>query len=354
VRWYFYTSGTTGTPKGVVHTERSVSMGSRFLNELVGIDPDDVFPMSYPFTHIGGPLTLASHISAGSCVMMVEAFDPVRSPADMAAGGATLLGTAVPFFQAYLAAQRAVGPEPMFPRLRFGVAGGAPLPPELIRRFATEMNCLGIMNAWGLTEFPCATTVSPGDPDWVVEMTVGRCVEGVEVRAVGADGAVMGPGLEGELRLRGPQQFLGYVDATLDAEAIDADGFVRTGDLGTVDANGIVRVTGRIKDVIIRNAENISAVEVEDVLFRHPKIASVAVIGLPDEMKGERCCAVVVPVGGGEQLTLTDLAGHCRGAGLASQKVPEQLEFVEALPVNSMGKVLKHELRARFALRQLQ
>jgi non-ribosomal peptide synthetase component E (peptide arylation enzyme) len=151
--------------------------------------------------------------------------------------------------------------------------------------------------------------------------------------------------VEGELRVRGPQCFAGYVDTTLDAEAFDADGFFRTGDLGVIDADGFVRVTGRLKDIIIRNAENISAVEVEDALFEHPAIEDVAVVGVPDPRTGERCCAVVVLADPEVQLSLADIAAHCRARGLANQKIPEQLEIVTELPRNPMGKVLKHELR---------
>ncbi|MGE0307532.1 MAG: class I adenylate-forming enzyme family protein, partial [Acidimicrobiia bacterium] len=318
--------------------------------EIVGVHHDDVFPMAYPFAHIGGPVRLMASLAAGFCVVLFETFDFERSPKVMGDLGATLLGSAVPFFLAFLDAQQAHGSEPMFPRLRFGVAGGAPLPTDVIRRFRDELGCAGILNAWGLTEFPCATSVAPTDPLWVMEQTVGRPVSGIEVRVVGSTGEVLPAGTEGELRLRGPQRFLGYVDSSLNATATDADGFVCTGDLGLVDDGGYVRITGRLKDVIIRNAENISALEIEGVLFSHPSIATVAVIGLPDERKGERCCAVVVLSPPNAQLTLTDIGEHCRDAGLAPQKIPEQLEIVDALPMNSMGKIIKNELRARFAV----
>jgi non-ribosomal peptide synthetase component E (peptide arylation enzyme) len=171
-------------------------------------------------------------------------------------------------------------------------------------------------------------------------------VPGVEVRVVGADERECAVGEEGELRLRGPQRFLGYVDASLDADAFDAEGWVRTGDLGVVDADGNVRITGRLKDVIIRNAENISALEVEEALFRHADVVDVAVIGGPDPRTGEHVCAFVVPAPGAT-VTLASLAQHCRELGLAVQKCPEQLELVDDLPRNAMGKVRKQDLRAR-------
>jgi non-ribosomal peptide synthetase component E (peptide arylation enzyme) len=206
----------------------------------------------------------------------------------------------------------------------------------------------GIQAGWGLTEFPVATTACWDDTDEELDASEGRAVPGVEVRVVAAEGRLCGPGEEGELRVRGPQMFAGYADPSLDAGAWDDDGFFRSGDLGVLGPRGHVIVTGRIKDVIIRNAENISAKEVEDVLVTHPAIADVAVIGLPDARTGERCCAVVLVADGADAPTLTELAEHCRAAGLATQKIPEQLELVDAIPRNPMGKVLKHQLRDRY------
>jgi non-ribosomal peptide synthetase component E (peptide arylation enzyme) len=197
-----------------------------------------------------------------------------------------------------------------------------------------------------LTEFPIATSATPDDPRDVLVHTVGRLSSGVELRAQGVDGAVIAAGREGELVLRGPQQFLGYLDATLDAAALTDDGWFRTGDLGHIDLAGNVHITGRLKEIVIRNAENISALEVEEALHRHSSVAEAAVIGLPDSRTGERVCAVVV-LRPGTDLQLGSLRDHCRGLGLAAQKCPEQLVIVEQLPRNSMGKVQKPQLRQR-------
>ena len=183
----------------------------------------------------------------------------------------------------------------------------------------------------------------------MLDHTTGPAVAGVSVRVVADDGRVCATGEEGELRLRGPQCFLGYVDAALDAAAFDADGWFRTGDLGIIDADGNVSVTGRIKDIIIRNAENISALEIEEALYQHPAVVDVAVVAAPDRRTGERVCAFVVPAPDAPPPTLTDLADHCRSLGLAVQKCPEQLELVDSLPRNSFGKVLKQDLKARLA-----
>jgi acyl-CoA synthetase (AMP-forming)/AMP-acid ligase II len=150
------------------------------------------------------------------------------------------------------------------------------------------------------------------------------------------------------LELRGPQCFSGYVDVTLNDSSTDSDGWFHTGDLGTIDAAGNVRITGRLKDIIIRNAENISVVEVEDLLFRHPAIVDAAVVGVPDSRTGERVVAFVA-LREGRVVDLTEVRDHCRHQGLAVQKCPEQLEVVDAIPRNAMGKVLKQDLRSRLA-----
>jgi acyl-CoA synthetase (AMP-forming)/AMP-acid ligase II len=162
------------------------------------------------------------------------------------------------------------------------------------------------------------------------------------------DDVTLGANEEGELQVRGPQVCLGYLDASLDAEAFTEDGWFRTGDLGVVDERGYVRITGRLKDIIIRKGENISAKEIEDLLFAHPAIADVAVVGLPDDASGERACAVVV-CAPDATLTFDELVAHCRAGQLSTHKIPEQLEIVDALPRNPSGKVLKRDLRTQYA-----
>src|SRR5207245_7854518 len=168
-------------------------------------------------------------------------------------------------------------------------------------------------------------------------------------KIVTLDGKVAGVDEEGEIRARGPQVCKGYLDSSLDAAAFDDEGFFRTGDLGRVNERGNVAITGRLKDVIIRKGENISAKEVEDVLFAHPKIADVAVIGLPDPALGERACAVIAAADPADPPTLQELSDYCRAEGLMTQKIPEQLEIVDVLPRNPAGKVLKHELQRAYA-----
>jgi non-ribosomal peptide synthetase component E (peptide arylation enzyme) len=172
---------------------------------------------------------------------------------------------------------------------------------------------------------------------------------GVDVKVVTLDGVVAARGEEGEIRVTGPNLCLGYVDEALNADGFDDEGYFRTGDLGIVRTDEHVVITGRLKDVIIRKGENISAKEVEDLLFTHPGIADAAVIGLPDAASGERACAVMVPADPSAPPTLAELFEFCRAEGLMVQKIPEQLEIVEVLPRNPTGKVLKHELQKRYS-----
>jgi acyl-CoA synthetase (AMP-forming)/AMP-acid ligase II len=347
VRHIYYSSGSTADPKGAKHTDRSVmnAANGTILGYQVG--PDDCVPIPFPYTHIGGMAMTVVGLYTGARILLIEAFDREASPLVMAEKGATILGSAVPFFHAYIDAQRRHGPEPLFPRLKAFASGGAPKPPELYYEMK-ELFGIGIVSSWGLTEFPIATVCTLDDADEDLALTEGRVVPGVELRVVATDGREVGPGEEGELRLRGPQMCRGYVDPALDRDAVDDRGFFRTGDLGVVGRRGHVRITGRIKDVIIRNAENISAQEIENVLYTHPKVADVAVIGVPDARTGERACAVVVLAEGTGSLTLAEVAEHCRRRQLANQKIPERLEIVPALPRNALGKILKQELRRTY------
>ncbi|MEZ5167545.1 MAG: fatty acid--CoA ligase family protein [Acidimicrobiales bacterium] len=226
----------------------------------------------------------------------------------------------MPFYLMYLAAQARMT-EPLFPDLKVCPGGGAPIPPEMHRRVVAELGGVGVASGWGLTEAPVLTNGDVTDPDEKLATTEGRAMPGVDPIAVADDESMCPPGVEGELRAKGPQVMLGYVDASLDAEAFDANGYYRTGDLGVIDADGYVVITGRLKDIIIRNGENISAKEVEDLLFAHPDVADVAVIGVPDARTGERVCAVVVPAGEAVP-TVDSIGAYLREAGPAPRHFP--------------------------------
>jgi non-ribosomal peptide synthetase component E (peptide arylation enzyme) len=187
------------------------------------------------------------------------------------------------------------------------------------------------------------------DPEEKCVLTDGRPIPGARIRIVDEEGRDVPAGVEGEILAFGPQLCVGYLDRSLDADAFTAEGFFRSGDLGVVDDEGHVRVTGRKKDIIIRKGENLSAKAIEDVLHEHPAVAEAAVVGIADRERGERVCACVVLRAAAGPLTLADLTRFMIGQGVMRQKIPEQLEILEALPRNPTGKVKKHELRARFA-----
>jgi acyl-CoA synthetase (AMP-forming)/AMP-acid ligase II len=350
VSWAYYSSGSTAAPKGIGHTDKSILASGNALTHNLGMAESDVYALPFPVTHIGGVAMLTAQLRSGCTALLCSSFDPVATSRFLADNDVTILTSAAPFFHGYMAAQAAHGSRRLFPRLRFSANGGAPMPPEISRQVIDRLGGSGVLSGWGLTECTMATFASPADPALAMLETNGRAGPGVTIRVVDpATERDCTPGQEGELRLKAPQMFSGYLDPALNSGAFDGAGFFRTGDLGTVDADGYVRVTGRIKDIILRNAENISAVEIENVILSHPGIADVTVIGLPDPRTGERCCAVVVLADRAAPLTLPALAVHCKERGLASYKIPEQLQVRDALPRNAMGKVLKHELRRQLA-----
>ena len=347
VRWLFYTSGTTADPKGAPHTDLTVTAAALAMAECLDIRHDDVSALVFPFTHIGGIGWLIASLLTGCTLLTTEAFDPSETPAFLAGIGVTLAGSGTPFHLAYLAAQRAAGDGPIFPEVRSYPGGGAPKPPQLHHDLKAEIGGVGIVSGYGLTEAPIVVMATTEDPDRKLAETEGRPTPGVDLKVVTLDGRVAGPGEEGEIRLKGAQVISGYLDPSLDAEAFDDQGYFRSGDLGIVDAEGFVTITGRLKDVIIRHGENISAKEVEDLLYEHPAVADVAVIGLPDPKTGERACAVVA-VAEGQSFDFATMGAYLRGRGLRVNAVPEQLEVVDAVPRNPAGKILKHTLRDRF------
>ena len=229
--------------------------------------------------------------------------------------------------------------------------GGAAKPPEVHYEVRDEIGGRGVVHGYGMTEVPMIANGSPHDTDEQLANTDGKPVEGADVRIVTLDGRPAGPDEEGEVRVKGPMVFHGYTDPALDAEAFDEDGYFRTGDLGRLRADGHLNLTGRLKDVIVRKGENISAKEIEDLLYTHPEVVEVAVIGLPDPERGERVCAVVQLAEGSGGLELADVVSFCRQAGLMTQKIPEQLELRTDWPRAGTGKIVKKSLRDEYAAR---
>jgi cyclohexanecarboxylate-CoA ligase len=212
-----------------------------------------------------------------------------------------------------------------------------------------EIGGRGVVHGYGMTEVPMIANGSPTDTDEQLANTDGKPVEGADVRIVTLGGSPAGPNEEGEVRVRGPMVFRGYTDPALNDDAFDEEGYFRTGDLGTLRPDGHLTLTGRLKDVIVRKGENISAREIEDLLYTHPDVAEVAVIGLPDPTRGERVCAVVQLADPSSELRLSDVVEFCRRAGLMTQKIPEQLEVRTEWPRAGTGKIVKKDLRDEYS-----
>ncbi|HEV8296029.1 MAG TPA: AMP-binding protein [Acidimicrobiales bacterium] len=348
VRWLCYTSGTTSDPKGARHTDPSIAHVARAMAERLDCRHGDRSAIAFPYTHIGGITWLFAAMQTGVVLLLDEAFDPKRTPQYLAQERCTHAGSGTPFHLAYLAAQRAHPDVPLFPRLKNCPGGGSPKPPQLHYDVKRELGGAGVVSGWGLTEVPILTTARWKDPDEKLANTEGFAMPGVELIAVKNDGTRAEPGEEGELRAKAPQMMKGYLDSSLDVDAFDEHGYFRTGDLGIIDEDGYVVITGRLKDIIIRNAENISAKEVEDLLYTHPKVHDVAVIGLPDPKTGERVCAVVAPAEGQAPLEFVEMQTFLRSLGIRNQAIPEQLELIDAVPRNASGKITKNVLRDRY------
>jgi cyclohexanecarboxylate-CoA ligase len=217
------------------------------------------------------------------------------------------------------------------------------------------MRRLGVRSGrgYGSTEFPSITSSSgPDVPEAKRAETDGAPIDRNQIELRDADGRPVGLGREGEIWAHGPELFLGYRDPMLDVEAFDERRFFRTGDLGVLDAEGYLTITGRVKDIIVRGGEKFSAKEVEDLLFEHPQVRGVAIVAMPDQRLGERACAFVVPVDANDPPALPELVRFLETHELSRRKLPERLEVVSELPVTASGKVQKHVLRERIA-RQL-
>jgi cyclohexanecarboxylate-CoA ligase len=230
--------------------------------------------------------------------------------------------------------------------LRYFICGGAPIPPRAVRDAHDKLGTQ-LVAVWGGTELGCATITLPSDSLERVCSSDGGPNKGVELQVLDDHGAPVPTGTPGRLLIRSPSQHLGYFERPdLDEAAFDEDGWFDTGDLGRVDEHGYVRITGRVKDLIIRGGENIPAIEVEAALFSHSAVREVAVVAYPDDRLGERACAVVVPAGAAP--TLTDLTAHLAAQNMAKQFWPERLEIRESLPKTETGKIQKFVLREQF------
>ncbi len=347
-QWIFYTSGTGGLPKGVRHGDAALVAAAQGMAEYLAMTSEDRSGVAFPIAHIGGPINVMAGLLAGSTLILVEHFEPSRTSEVLAREGVTMAGSGTAFHLAYLDVQAQRPDRPLFPDLRCCPGGGAPKPLGLHERVKRELGGAGIVSGWGLTEAPVLSMGRPGDRDEQLSETEGSPLPGVQLRTVSPDGRVCRAREQGEIRARAPQMMLGYVDPALTADAFDDEAWLRTGDLGTIDEEGYVRITGRLKDVVIRSGENIGTAEVEELLREHPHVADAAVFGLPDPRTGERVCAVVELVPTASHLDRDGVGAFLGRRGLRRQAWPEQLETLDALPRTVAGKIDTRQLRERF------
>ncbi|MGW2026129.1 class I adenylate-forming enzyme family protein [Streptomyces decoyicus] len=337
IRWIYWTSGTTAGPKGVLHTDHSLRTAGRCLGDALRLGPSDIGSMAFPYAHVAGPDYTVLLLLHGIPALLLEHFALPGSLAAYRRHRVTVAGGSTAFYALFLAEQRKLPPgQRLLPSLRLLAGGGAPRPPALHHAVVAELGCR-LTHGYAMTEAPMVTMGDPHERPEHLATTDGRPAAGMEIR--------IAPGT-GEISLRGPAVCRGYLD---EPDPFDPDGFLPTGDLGHLTPTGHLVITGRLKDIIIRKGENISAQEIEQLLHGHPGVADAAVIGLPDAERGERVCAVVEQPPGAEQLTLPEVRAHLLAQGLAPHKLPEQLELPAALPRGAtLRKVLKQELRERY------
>ncbi|WP_051580835.1 AMP-binding protein [Pseudonocardia acaciae] len=337
-----FTSGTTGEPKGVMNSHATLhAVLSNFARhaEVARLADPFVNLVASPVGHHTGFLwgVLLTTYLRGTAVYL-DRWNPHRAAEVITEHGVTALFGAPTFLHDLLATDLGADCP-----LALAVLAGAPIPRELPavagERFGAE-----VCPAWGMTEYGIGVSWSPALPA-DARRTDGVAVPGCEVGVVAADGRPAAPGEVGELRIRGEGLFLGYYQRPdADAEAFE-DGWFRTGDTAAISPEGYLSLRGRSKDLIIRGGENIPVADVESLLYEHPDVAGVAVVGVPDDRLGERACAVVVPAD--RRPALDELCGYLLAHGVSKHFLPERLELVDALPMTSSGKVKKAELRSR-------
>jgi len=336
-----YTSGTTGEPKGVMHSANTAMSNIVPYAERLGLGAADVVLMASPMAHQTGFLYgLMMPVMLSSRAVLLDIWDPARAAELSRTEGVTFTMASTPFLSD-LAREVAQSGRPI-PTLRTFLCAGAPIPGPLVEQARAALGAK-IVSAWGMTENGAVTTTLPDDDDERSIHTDGCPLPGMEVRVVDDEGRTLAPGTVGRLWVRGCSNFGGYLKRP-HLNGTDADGWFDTGDMAVVDARGYLRISGRSKDVIIRGGENIPVIEVEALLYRHPAVAQVAIVGYPDARLGERACAFVVTKPG-QSLDFDSMIAFLETHKIATQYLPERLELLDALPATPSGKVQKFKLR---------
>ncbi|MGE4429727.1 MAG: AMP-binding protein [Sphingobium sp.] len=346
VKLVMYTSGTTGKAKGVLHTHNSINTTVKTFRQRCGLRAGDAVFMPSPVTHITGYLfALELVFVAGIKAVLMDRWNAVEAVRLIDEEKATFSVGTTPFLTELIGAARAA--DTRLPSLRFYMCGGAAVPPELIRQGAAFFENADVFRVYGATETPDAALGPPGAGNMEKGAVTDGQITNYAIRIADPEtGEILPAGTEGEITLHGPQMMVGYSREEDNAEAFTSDGYVRTGDLGHVDDDGFLTITGRSKDLINRGGEKFSPKEVEDLLHTHPAIAEVAIVAMPHARLGETACAfVVAATAAPETPDLAAIVAFLEASGIARQKFPERLEIVESLPMTASGKVRKNVLR---------
>lgn len=340
-----FTSGTTGFPKGATLTHHNILNNGLFAAKTVKYGPDDRICIPVPLYHCFGMVlgNMAALTSGAAMVYPGEAFDPVLALEAVAAEGCTSL-YGVPTMFITILGQSNLG-DYNVSTLRTGIMAGSPCPITTMQAVMDKLNMREVTIGYGMTETsPLTTQTATDDPLHERVSTVGRVHPHAEAKIVGPDGATLPVGEQGEYCSRGYAVMLGYWgDEDKTAEAIDADGWMHSGDLATMDEKGYIRITGRIKDMIIRGGENIYPREIEEFLLTHPAISDAQVFGVADAKYGEEVCAWIIPKAG-HSITEEEVKAHCKGQ-IAHYKVPRYVKCVDAFAMTVTGKAQKFEMR---------
>lgn len=342
-----FTSGTTAHPKGVIHTHNTFDYENRSLIKLFGLGEEDRIWMPSPVTHVTGMLYgLQLPAMLRTMVVLQDIWEAGAGLRLIAEHRCTFTVAATPFLHGLTHHPELDDFD--LSCLKTFACGGADVPPALVREARRRLSC-HVTRVYGSTEFPTLSATGPGDsPDKAAE-TDGHAIGAATYRIVDEQGSDVQSGATGELLVQGPEAMAGYQDPADDSGAYTADGWFRTGDLASHDVDGYLTIRGRIKDIIVRGGENISATEVESLLFEHPMVSEVAIVAMPDPVLVERACAFVVPAAEGVP-TLADLTSFLQARRVSKQKYPERLEIVSELPKTQSGKVQKFRLRERIGL----
>lgn len=339
-----HTSGTTGRPKCVVHSHNSFMVQGQAHAIELRTSGHEVNLVATPISHIAGIIVAnLTPVVGGATVVLMDTWAPDEAVQLVKRYQANSCGGATPFLKGLLDAARAAGEH--LPSLTKAGCGGATVPPELIYQAHDWFPNVIAYRVYGCTEVPTITVGIKAREDIEHGANTDGLIKNSEIKIVDAvTGTAIPSDQEGEILVRGPNMMLGYLRLEDNDNAFDEEGFFRTGDLGRVVDDRYLLITGRKKDLIIRNGENLSPKEIEDALFTHAGIDNVAVVGMPSERTGEAVCAFIVPREG-YSLDLAEVSRHLISFGLAKQKIPERIVMVDELPISPQGKILKAELR---------